>query len=48
MKFAIFGLSSSVDIKPFPGHRAPRCHPSGPGPIKGSNFLSKIFKRNRV
>ena len=38
MNFAIFGLSASVDIEAAPwcmGRGAPRCHPRGPGPIKG-------------
>ena len=37
MKFAIFGLSASVDIRPLPVAccGAPRCHPRCPGPIKG-------------
>ena len=40
MKFAIFGLSASVDIRPLHGAwvaelLGARCHPRGPGPIKG-------------
>ena len=29
MKFAVFGLSASVDIRPLPGAW---CRPRGPGP----------------
>ena len=33
MKFAIFGLSASVDIRPWcMGRGAPRCRLRGPGP----------------
>ena len=44
MKFAIFELSASVDIRLLPGAWvAPRCRPRGPGPLKNQISTASIL-----